>query len=173
MPLGSGPVHSVIVVGNPKIGSRTRQAAELVVGRLTGTPPATAIEVAELGPALLEWGDPTVAAAKEVVRGADLVVFASPTFKATYSGLLKLFLDQFAAGELDGLPAVALMLGSSPHHSLAGEHTLKPVLSEIGCSCPAPALFLLDSAWRDSPELDAWIERATLAHGLGEPHTRP
>jgi FMN reductase len=166
-------VNSVVVVGNPKIGSRTRQAADLVVERLTGTPPAAAIEVAELGAALLQWGDPTVAAAKEVVRSADLVVFASPTFKATYSGLLKLFLDQFAAGELGGLPAVALMLGASPHHALAGEHALKPLLSEIGCSCPAPALFLLESAWQASPELDAWIERATVAHGLGEPDRRP
>jgi FMN reductase len=151
---------SVVVVGNPKPGSRTRRAAELVAGRLTGAPPATVIELAELGPALLGWGDPTVAAAKQAVAAADLVVFASPTYKATYTGLLKLFLDQFASGELHGTTAVALMLGGSPHHALAGELTLKPVLSEIGCSCPTPALFLLDSAWEASPELDTWVERA-------------
>ena len=75
---------------------------------------------------------------------ADLVVVASPTYKATYTGLLKLFLDQFGAAE----------------HALAGEHTLKPVLSEIGCSCPTPALFLLDSAWDSGPVLDTWVERA-------------
>ena len=46
------------------------------------------------------------------------------------------------------------------HHALAGELTLKPVLSENGCSCPTPALFLLDSAWQASPELDTWVERA-------------
>jgi FMN reductase len=150
----------VVVVGNPKPGSRTRRAAELVAERLTGTVPAAVIELAELGPALLGWGDPAVDAAKRAVAGADLVVFASPTYKATYTGLLKLFLDQFAAGELHGTTAVALMLGGSPYHALAGELTLKPVLSEIGCSCPTPALFLLDSAWEASPELDAWVERA-------------
>jgi FMN reductase len=122
--------------------------------------------VAELGVALLEGSHQTVEAAKQEIRRADLVVFASPTFKATYTGLLKLFLDQFGSGELGGKPAVALMLGASPRHALAGEYTLKPVLSEIGCSCPAPALFLLDSAWETSPELDAWIERATIAHRL-------
>ncbi|HET8618248.1 MAG TPA: NAD(P)H-dependent oxidoreductase [Acidimicrobiales bacterium] len=150
----------VVVVGNPKPGSRTRRAAELVAERLTGTVPAAVIELAELGPALLGWGDPAVDVAKRAVAGADLVVFASPTYKATYTGLLKLFLDQFAAGELHGTTAVALMLGGSPYHALAGELTLKPVLSEIGCSCPTPALFLLDSAWEASPELDAWVERA-------------
>ena len=116
--------------------------------------------MAELGPALLGWGDPAVDAAKQVVRDADLVVFASPTYKATYTGLLKLFLDQFAAGELHGTTAVALMLGAAPQHALAGEYTLKPVLSEIGCSSPTPALYLLESTWEDSPELDAWLARA-------------
>jgi FMN reductase len=151
---------SVVVVGNPKVGSRTRQAAELVVERLTGSPPEVVIELAELGPGLLAWGDPDVEAAKQLVRDADLVVFASPTYKATYTGLLKLFLDQFDAGELHGTTAIALMLGGSAHHALAGEHTLKPVLSEIGCSCPTPALYLLDASWEASPELDTWLTRA-------------
>ena len=155
-----GPPVVVVVVGNPKPASRTRRAAEMVAERLTGAAPATVVELAELGPALLGWGDPAVEAAKRAVAGADLVVFASPTYKATYTGLLKLFLDQFAAGELHGTTAVALMLGGSPYHALAGELTLKPVLSEIGCSCPTPALFLLDSAWEAGPELDAWVERA-------------
>ncbi len=153
-------MNTIVVVGNPKLHSRTRQAAEMVADRLTGSPPAMVIEVAELGPALLGWGDPAVEAAKQAVRDADLVIFASPTYKATYTGLLKLFLDQFGAGELHGTTAIALMLAASPNHALAGELTLKPVLSEIGCSCPTPALFLLDSAWESSPELDTWIERA-------------
>jgi FMN reductase len=160
----AGPVTvdptAVVVVGNPRPASRTRMAAEMVAERLTGAPPDTVIELAELGPALLGWGDPTVEAAKTAVAGADLVIFATPTYKATYTGLLKLFLDQFGAGELHGTTAVALMLGGSPHHSLAGELTLKPVLSEIGCSCPTPALYLIDSAWEASPELDTWLDRA-------------
>ena len=156
----------VVVVGNPKPASRTRQAAELVVERLIGGPPAAVIEVAELGAGLLGWGDPAVAAAKQSVLDADLVVVASPTYKATYTGLLKLFLDQFAAGELGGTPAIPIMLGAGAQHALAGEHTLKPVLSEIGASCPTPALFLLETEWEASPELEAWLERArpVLAH---------
>lgn len=151
---------AVVIVGNPKLGSRTRKAGESVAVRLTGGPPASVVELAELGPALLTWGDPAVDEAMQVVRGADLVIFASPTFKATYTGLLKLFLEQFAAGELHGTTAVPLMLGAAPQHALACELMLKPVLSEIGCGCPTPALFLLESAWESGPELDAWIARA-------------
>ena len=159
----------VVVVGNPKPGSRTRQAAEMVARRLTDAEPNGTIELADLGAALLDRGSPEVEAAKETVRDAELIVFATPTFKATYTGLLKLFLDHFAAGELGNTPAVALMLGASPRHALAGEHALKPVLSEIGCACPAPALFLLESDWEESPELDAWLARAKGAYGLGSP----
>lgn len=159
-------MRTAVVVGNPKLGSRTRQAAEMVAERLTGAPPATVVELSELGAALLGWGDPAVDAAKAAVADAELAIFASPTFKATYTGLLKLFLDQFGAGELHGTAAVALMLGASPRHALAGELTLKPVLSEIGCSCPTPALFLVDSAWEASPELDDWLARARDVLGL-------
>ena len=154
------PTIVCVVVGNPRPASRTRAAAEMVAERLTGAPPATVVELSELGPALLGWGDPAVEAAKRHVHDADLVVWATPTYKATYTGLLKLFLDQFGAGELHGTTAIPLMLGGLPHHALAGEHTLKPVLAEIGCSCPTPALSLLDSAWESSPELDPWRERA-------------
>jgi FMN reductase len=131
-----------------------------VAERLTGAPPTAVIEVADLGAGLLGWGDPAVAAAKQAVHRTDLVVFASPTYKATYTGLLKLFLDQFEAGELHGILAIPLMLGGGPRHALAAELTLKPVLSEIGCSCPTPALFLLDSEWESNPELDDWLRRA-------------
>src|SRR4029450_10702042 len=103
-------------------------------------PGSTVIELADLGPALLAGGDPAVAAAKRAVLDADLVVSASPTYKATYTGLLKLFLEQFAAGELHGTTAVALMLGASPHHALAGELTPKPGPSRSRWRTPTPPL---------------------------------
>jgi FMN reductase len=156
----------VVVVGNPRTGSRTGAAAALVCERLTDSAPASVIELAELGPALLGFGDPDVGRARDEVLGCDLLIVASPTYKATYTGLLKLFLEQFAAGELAGTPTIPLMLGASPAHSLAGEHTLKPVLAEIGASCPTPALYLLDSAWEDSPELAAWLDVARPILGL-------
>jgi FMN reductase len=151
---------SVVVVGNPKPNSRTRAAAELVATKLSGTPPEHVIDVVDLGTGLLGWGDPKVAEAKDIVKSADFLVVASPTFKATYTGLLKLFLDQFGAGELGQIPTFALMLGGSPAHSLAPELTLRPVLVEIGASCPAPSLYLLDSDYETSPDLDGWLEIA-------------
>src|SRR4051812_36854067 len=93
---------SVVIVGNPKPMSRTRHAAELVAERLTGSAPTSVIDVVDLGAGLLVQGDPAVAEAIAMVKSADVLVVASPTFKATYTGLLKLFLDQFGAGVLRG-----------------------------------------------------------------------
>lgn len=147
----------VVVVGNPKPMSKTRAAAELMAEKLTGAAPKAVIEVSELGPALLGWGDPKVAEAKKTVLDADALIVASPTYKATYTGLLKLFLDQFGQGELGGKTTFPLMLGAGPTHFLAPELTLRPVLVEIGASCPAPSLYLLDSEYDSSPALDEWV----------------
>jgi FMN reductase len=159
---------SVVVVGNPKPNSRTRAAAVLVAEKLTGLPPEYVIDVVDLGPGLLGWGDPKVAEAKEIVKSADLLVVASPTYKATYTGLLKLFLDQFGAGELGQIPTFLLMLGGSLAHALAPELTLRPVLVEVGASCPSPSLYMLDSDYETSPDLEKWLEVAR-SHVPGRP----
>jgi FMN reductase len=154
-------VSTIAVVGNPKPRSRTRAAAELVVERLTGAPPDRVIDVVDLGPGLLGWGDPAVQEAVAALRAAELAVVASPTFKATYTGLLKLFLDQVGTGDLAGVVAVPLMLGAGPGHALAPELLLKPVLVELGATAPTRGLYLLDRAW-DSPDaLDGWLEHAS------------
>jgi FMN reductase len=140
-----------ILVGNPKQKSRTYHAAEAVARALTGRDPDFRLDLAEFGAALLDWSDPGVAAAVEQVTSARLVVVASPTFKATYTGLLKVFLDRFAAGSLAGVVAIPLQLGGSWRHALAPEVFLKPVLAEIGASTPTRALYLLDSDAGDDP----------------------
>jgi FMN reductase len=151
-----------IVVGNPKPRSRTFHAAELVAERLTGRPPDLALDLIDLGPALLDWGDPVVAKAVADVTAADLVVVASPTYKATYTGLLKLFLDRFSAGSLASVTAVPLMLGGDLRHSLAPEIFLKPVLAELGASSPTRGLFLRDvdaeTDWAEA--LSSWLTMA-------------
>ena len=113
-------IRTAVVVGNPRPASRTLAAATYVAQELTSTEPDLVVDLATLGAALVDWADPTVDELVTDVAGADLVVVACPTYKATYTGLLKLFLDRFAAGQLRGV-AVPLMLGAGPGHALAPE----------------------------------------------------
>ncbi|NMR28416.1 NADPH-dependent FMN reductase [Crystallibacter degradans] len=152
-----------VVAGNPKPASRTLAAARLVAEQITGAPVDHAIDVITLGPGLLGWGDDAVAAAVTTVQSSDLVIFASPTFKATYTGVLKLFLDQFATGDgLKGVVAVPLMLGAGPAHALAPELLLKPVLVELGATVPVQGLYLNEKSWEDPASSREWLDRWTL-----------
>ncbi len=156
-------VDIAVVVGNPKPNSRTLAAARHVAAAVGGGDVTYELDLISLGGKLIGWGESEVAVAVERVRTADVVVFASPTYKASFTGLLKLFLDQFGAGSLAGTVAIPLMLGGSPAHSLAAELHLKPVLAELGAWQPTPALYLIDSEWQQSATLTAWLPGARTA----------
>ena len=119
------------------------------------------IDLADLGGQLLEWGNTNVKQLKAIVLGAQALVAASPTYKASYTGLLKTFLDQFERDELEGLTTIAVMTGASPAHSLVVETQLKPVLVEIGASLPTRGVYLAGSQIDDpGPHLAEWYTMA-------------
>jgi FMN reductase len=144
-----------VVVGNPKPQSRTLAAATYLARELAGEPDLV-VDLADLGPAVLDWSDAHVTELVQQVGAADLVVVACPTYKATYTGLLKVFLDRFAGGTgLSGV-AVPLMLGGGPTHALAPELTLRPVLSELG-GATVRGLYVLDSRHDDPAAYADWL----------------
>ena len=161
-----------VVAGNPKPDSRTLDAGRLLARRLSGREPDATIDVVTLGPGLLGWGDAGVQAAVGTAAASSLLVVASPTFKASYTGVLKLFLDQFATAEgLAGVVAVPLMLGAGPAHAMAPDLLLKPVLVELGATCPTPGLYLRDTTYAVGPELDAFATRwAPVVDALTRDH---
>ena len=150
----------VVVAGNPKPQSRTLAATTMVARKLAGREPDRNIDVATLGPGLMGFDDAGVGQAVEAVRAAKMLVIGSPTFKATYAGILKLFLDQFPTDGLIGVTAFPIMLGAGPAHALAPEVFLKPLLSEMGASCPAPGFYFIEQASEDDPRFAAWLARA-------------
>jgi FMN reductase len=153
-------VRTAVVVGNPKPESRTLAAAKMVAATISGGPPDIVVDVVTLGAGLLGFGEPSILEVVEAVRGADLAVVASPTYKASFTGVLKCFLDQFPSGGLAGVVAVPLMLGAGTGHGLAPELALKPVLVELGATCPTRALYLLDSDYADEAALGPWLSAA-------------
>jgi FMN reductase len=152
--------RTTVVVGNPKPRSRTLEAAQIVAEELTGAPADVVVDVVDLGAGLLGWGDPLVAEALEQVMTSSVVVFACPTYKGTFTGLLKLFLDQIPANGLAGTVGVPLMLGAALNHALAPELLLKPVLVELGATCPTRGLYLLDTAYTDRESFAGWTQVA-------------
>jgi FMN reductase len=131
-----------------------------VAHKLTGAPPDVVLDLVDIGPRLLGWGDPTATAAVDAVRGCAVGIFASPTYKGTYTGLLKLFLDQVPTDGLAGTIAFPVMLGAAPGHAMAPDLLLKPVLVELGASCPARGLYLLETDYTSDAVIEPWVARA-------------
>lgn len=68
---------------------------------------------------IFAWPSDTMAALNERVAGSNLVIFASPTYKASYTGLLRAFFDRHPANGLEDVVALALMTGADLGHSMA------------------------------------------------------
>ena len=159
---------TVVITGNPRPGSRTLAAATVLGHRLAalaGTAQPAVYDLAEFGPRLFDADDAGVIEALARLRSAEVAVVASPTYKASFSGLLKLFLDRIPAGALERTVAVPLMTGGSAQHSLAVDVHLRPVLLELGAVMPARSIYLAES---QLPELEAVLDHWQLsnAHAL-------
>ena len=95
------------------------------------------------------------------MASADVLVVATPVHKASFTGLLKSFLDLYGPDALDGVSAVPLVVSAAPAHALVGEVHLRPVLVELGATVPARSLSVLDTELADlTPAVDRWWQRA-------------
>lgn len=158
------PVSVVALVGNPAPGSKTLTLATEVaeaLAALQGGATTTVVDLSTYAEKVLVWGDGQVAASRDALRAADLVVVATPVYKGAYTGLLKAYLDGFDLGELAGGHAVPLTVAASPAHSLAGPTHLEPVLREIGLLVPGGTLHVPDKVAADpearAAHVDAWV----------------
>ena len=59
---------------------------------------------------------------------ADALVFGSPIYRGTYTGILKNVFDLIPNEAMIGKPVGLVATGGSDHHYLALEHELKPIL---------------------------------------------
>ena len=150
-----------VVTGNPKPASRTHSVALAVADALDAALPAPArrlvIDLAGHAPRLFDWSDKELAGLTARVAAADVAIFASPTYKAAYTGLLKAFLDRYGGNGLAGVTAIGVMTGGWPGHLLAVEVHLRPVLVELGATVPARGLYVTEPELADLDKaVGAW-----------------
>jgi FMN reductase len=153
-------LNVTILVGNPKAGSRTRHVAQTLLERMLvpGSYTTTVIDLAEHSGEIFQWPSDSMAALNATVAASDLLLVASPTYKATYTGLLKGFLDRYPAASLAGVVAVPIMTGADLGHSMGPEVNLRPLLVELGASVPTRGLYFVTSEMdRLEERVDAWL----------------
>jgi FMN reductase len=152
------PRRIAVVVGNPKARSRTYGVATAVADALVQAVGAPADRlVVDLTDHAGRLFDPSATEVNELTVGvatSDVVVVASPTYKATYTGLLKAFFDRYGANGLAGTIAVPVMTGAAPLHALAVEVHLRPLLVELAAAVPTRGLYVTEA---ELGELDAVV----------------
>jgi FMN reductase len=143
----------LVGIHNPK--SRTLQTASAVADVITELVPGTrqVIDLADHAGRLFTWPDPEVDALTAAVAESDVLVVASPTYKAAYTGMLKAFLDRYQTNGLAGVVAVPVMTGAAPHHALAVETHLRPLLVELGAAVPTRGIYHLTSQMESLPTI--------------------
>lgn len=138
-------LKATIVVGNPKARSRTLKVAETLVEKLLveGSYDLEVIDLADHTAEIFAWPSEEMAALNARVAESDLAVFASPTYKATYTGLLKAFLDRYPANGLSGVTAIPVLTGADLTHSMGPTVNLAPLLVELGATVPGRGFYFV------------------------------
>lgn len=161
--------YSVVgVSGSPTQPSRTTGLVDEVTRayaeRINAEP--TVLELAPLlgelasGPFTKDIG-PNARQALELVEAADLIVVGSPAYRATYTGLFKLFFDHVGQYALADKPVILTATGGSDRHALLVEHQMRPLFGFFQALTLPLGIFASERDFTDyrvsSPELQSRI----------------
>lgn len=83
------------------------------------------------------------------IAGAAAVLIAAPVYRASVPGVLKNLLDIAPVEALQNKPVGIVSMGGSPHHYLAVDGQLRPVLAWFGALAAPTAVYLTGSDFRD------------------------
>ena len=149
-------MSALLIAGSPSERSRSAALLDAVSQRLHARGALVdRIHIRDLSPQALllaDFGHPTVVAAADQVAKARVLVVATPVYKAAYSGVLKVFLDLLPQTALKGKTVLPLATGGSPHHMLALDYALRPVLQSLGARHILPGIYATEAQITLTPE---------------------
>jgi FMN reductase len=168
-PAAAGAAHLVVVSAGMSDASSTR----LLADRLTaathdalGPAPVrtTRVDLRPLAHAITDhlltgFPAPDLREALEAVVGADALIAATPTYKASYAGLFKSFFDLVEDGALEGLPVLVAATGGSARHSLMLDTALRPLFAHLKALVLPLGVYAATEDWAGE-ELQGRVRRA-------------
>lgn len=121
--------------------------------------------------ALTGFAAPRLQHVYDQVGEADALIVAVPTFKASYPGLFKSFVDALDNDALIGKVVLLAATGGTARHSMVIDFALRPLFAYLQSVTVPTGVFASPHDWGSSGEgtLQSRIERATaeLASLLG------
>ncbi len=166
------------ISGSPRAPSKSKTLAELMLAAFGREGCTTSmIDVAALpAEALVARGAPSAEldAAIAAVGAARVVVAASPTYRALYTGVMKAFFDLMPPAHLAGKICVPIQTGAAPQHFLTIEYGMKPLFASLDGVAIA-GVYATDEQFTDGAPDEKLLARinsvaltaATLARAAG------
>jgi len=154
------------ISGSPSARSKSRTLLEHTLAALGERGAATTlIDLATLPADALLGRRRTaeVDQALERVREASIIVASTPVYRATYSGLLKVFFDLLPIDALVDKSAIAIATGGSPAHLLVIDHGLRPLFSSVGAITTPTGVYGTDSAFENGVPHHSLVARIEQA----------
>jgi len=163
-----------VIVGNPKPQSRTLALATRLAREIDGDADLCVVDLVDYKDKLFTPTEDALDSLVVELAQQDVLVVASPTYKATYTGLLKAFLDRYPHRGLAGVFAVPVMTIAGGAHSMAADVHLRPLLVELGAIVPTESLaFPTPEQERIDQLVSEWVARNARALELIRRTVRP
>lgn len=142
--------------------SKTRALAESAIELHGG---GTLIELLSLpADALLGRAkDAAVDDAVELATGAEVLVIASPTYRATYTGALKAFFDRFPADSLGSTACVLAGTAGIKEHFLSLDTGMRALVASLGGWSVPTVVYAIGEDFVDGRPGDALRDRMAAA----------
>ena len=138
-----------IIAGGHKIDSRLTGILEFATSYLEENKVKfEVIQVHQLPSQALITADfmnEDIAVARQKVEESKGVIVLSPVFQASYSGIIKTFLDLLPMKSLREKTILPLMLGGSYAHLLVMDYALKPVIANLGATNILTGAYVMDA----------------------------
>jgi FMN reductase len=98
------------------------------------------------------------------VGAADIVIAATPTYRALYTGVLKSFFDLMPPGHLVSKICIPVQTGAAAAHFLSIEYGLRPLFTSLD-GIPISGVYATDEQFADGQPNDALLGRVRQVAG--------
>jgi FMN reductase len=154
-------ITAVAISGSPRAPSKSKALAELLLQALAMRGCDTSIiDVSQL-PAAALLARETHSEIDEAIAlagRAQIVVAATPTYRALYTGALKCLFDLMPPAHLAGKICVPVQTAASPAHFLAIEYGLKPLFTSLE-GLAVDGLYAIDDQFIDGAPNEKLLAR--------------
>jgi len=151
----------LVGVSGSLIGTKTSKMVFDVLSAAKKVDPTIETELVDLkdyevefvkGTPLLYYNEDTITVVNKILS-ADILLFGTPIYQASISGVLKNLLDHFPTDSFKSKVTGIVSTGGSHKHFLVSEYHLRPILTFLKGVVPTTSVFVHNEDFNDDNEI--------------------